>query len=192
MDSRTTELLDHLDRTRRALRDAVDRVPPALRERRPEPDRWSVAEVLEHLSLVERRMTAMLRARLDADRAIAGGPASSGPASGAAARGTASVVGSIDAARLLDRTRRREAREGLRPEGTLGADGALAALEEARDRLREVVVARDGMAPGEFRFEHPAVGAMDVDQIVAFVGLHEQRHTAQIGEIADALAGPVS
>ena len=41
--------LSRLDESRAALRAAVEAVPAALRTRKPAQDRWSVAEVLEHL-----------------------------------------------------------------------------------------------------------------------------------------------
>jgi len=53
---RTKELLDHLADHRAELRRAVDAVPVERRELRPAPDRWSAAEVLEHLAIVERRV----------------------------------------------------------------------------------------------------------------------------------------
>jgi hypothetical protein len=51
MHPRTEELLGQLDESRGVLRAAVDSVPSSLHETRPGPDRWSVADVLEHLSL---------------------------------------------------------------------------------------------------------------------------------------------
>jgi len=64
MHPRTEELLRHLDANRAVLHAAVDAVPPALRERKPGPDRWSVAETLEHLSRVEEGITRLLALRL--------------------------------------------------------------------------------------------------------------------------------
>src|SRR5436190_23217620 len=81
MASHTEELLNHLEQTRTALRDAVDSVPARHREQRVAPDRWSVAEVLEQLAIVERRIAgrradALTPARTDSS---AGGPAASAP-----------------------------------------------------------------------------------------------------------------
>src|SRR5438093_9228658 len=52
-----TEVFARLDAQRAALRAAVDAIPPDRRRQRPGPDRWSAAEVLEHLSLVEARFS---------------------------------------------------------------------------------------------------------------------------------------
>ena len=60
---RILELIEYLDEHRRHLHEAVASVPPPLRERKPGPDRWSVAEVVEHVSMVEQRVAALLAAR---------------------------------------------------------------------------------------------------------------------------------
>ena len=57
MHPRTAKLFEHLDHHRATLRRTVDEIPPELRLRRPAPERWSVVEILEHLGLVERRLT---------------------------------------------------------------------------------------------------------------------------------------
>src|SRR6476469_304099 len=74
------QLLHHLEQNRAALRQAVDTIPPSYREQRPGPDRWSVAEVLEHLAIVERRIAGRLADALTAAKQNPGGGAPSGPA----------------------------------------------------------------------------------------------------------------
>src|SRR5215207_5329643 len=64
MHPRTEEMLRHLDANRVVLRAAVDGVPLELREKRPAPERWSVAEVIEHLTRVEEGLTRLLGMRL--------------------------------------------------------------------------------------------------------------------------------
>ena len=54
MHTHLTEVLSRLDTARGALRGAIDAIPAAMHRQRPAPDRWSAAEVLEHLTLVER------------------------------------------------------------------------------------------------------------------------------------------
>src|SRR5690242_6418722 len=96
MHSRTQELLQHLDAQHERLRAAVESVPRARREVKPTAERWSVAEVLEHLSIVETRIERVFTKRLDEARAAGlGREQDSSP-----------VVGTIDMDRLVDRTRR--------------------------------------------------------------------------------------
>jgi hypothetical protein len=172
----TIELLEHLDRTRAVLRDAVDAVSPPLRERRPAPERWSVAEIVEHLSLVESRLAQRIAALPIA------APAEPTPPSRPGA-----LVGSIDVARVLDRGRTVVAADAVHPHPGCTFDFAWSALEESRQRLRDAVLARDGIPAGDARFPHPALGTLDIHQWVVFAGYHEERHAAQIRDVAAAL-----
>jgi hypothetical protein len=173
---RIRELLDLLDASRAELREAVDEVPAVLRERRPAPDRWCVAEVLEHLGLVQRRIAQVLAARFAAARAEGLGPE----------RETSSVRERVPNALLQDRTQKVVAPEPLQPTGTLGAARAWDALEEARAALNATVRSADGLALGELTHQHPRLGVLDLYQYIGSVGGHESRHAAQVREIADA------
>src|SRR5258708_12189513 len=62
MNDLTRHLLADLDLHRASVREAVDSVPVEWRERRPEEGRWAVAEVLEHLAIIEGRVARMIAA----------------------------------------------------------------------------------------------------------------------------------
>ncbi len=180
MHPRVEEVIAFLDTNRAALRAEVERIPAALRETRPAPGRWSVAEVLEHLSLAERQIGERLGVLLSEARAAGLGPErESGP-----------VVGAFDLTRVLDRGRPVTAGGAILPQGGLDAARAWAALEETRTALREVVLAGDGLALSEVSHTNPVLGPLNFYHWVLFVGGHEARHTAQVREIADALAAP--
>src|SRR5260221_4634943 len=72
MNDLTRQLLADLDLHRASVREAIDSVPPEWRERRPAEGRWSVAEVLEHLAIIEGRVTKMLAMAAET-AALAGG-----------------------------------------------------------------------------------------------------------------------
>src|SRR5688572_32743529 len=74
MPSLSDELIAHLHQNRATLRQAVDSIPASLRERRPGADRWSVAEVLEHLAIVEKRLAKRMADALNAAKAHADTP----------------------------------------------------------------------------------------------------------------------
>ena len=108
MHPRLQELFAYLSVRRNALREAVDTVPEALRGQQPEPGRWSVAEVLEHLALVEERFKTIISDRLNEARA-----------SGLAAeRETSPVVGTFDETGILDRSSRHQAPDVVRPQSS--------------------------------------------------------------------------
>lgn len=174
MHPRTEELLQHLDANRAVLRAAVDGVAPTLRETRPAPDRWSVAEVLEHLSKVESQLTRLIESWLtEAQRTGALQPE----------RDTSPVVPTIDNAILLDRSHRITAGERVLPRGEMDSASAWTALEAARARLRDVIGRFDGFALTAITHPHPVLGPLNGYQWLAFIGTHEARHARQIAEI---------
>ena len=176
---RTTELLRHLDTQHERLRNAVESIPREHRERKPNPERWSVAEVIEHLSIVETRIGRVFDAKLAEARA--GGAIHE-------ERDSSPVVGTIDMDRLLDRSRRITAAEAVLPSGTLDSQAAWSALEDARNALRDSVCAADGLALGAIVQPHPVLGPINLYQWIAFVGAHEARHAAQVMELRDLLS----
>jgi uncharacterized damage-inducible protein DinB len=177
MHPRIQELVEHLNDSRATLRAALDAVPPARRQMRPAPDRWSVAEVLEHLAIVEARVTQALSARLIAAKA-----------SGLVEeRETHSTLVAFDVSRFLDRGKPFKAGDASQPKAGMDASGAWAALEQSRAALLEVVIDGDGLALGEISHPHPAFGPLTMYEWLAFLGGHDARHAAQIREIGAAL-----
>ena len=178
MHPRTDEVLTHLEYYRSVLHKAVEEVPPARREERPAPDRWSVAEILEHIGIVEGSITRLLRKQFDEVRATGLGPEQdAGP-----------VVPSVPVPLVLDRSFRIEANPRVLPTSSLTADAAWQALEDRRRALREFVVAADGLALGDviIPVPHPRLGPLNGWQWLVFLGAHEGRHAGQIRELAQA------
>ena len=180
MHPRTEDILSHLEENRATLPVAVAAVPSSLRETRPAPNRWSVAEVLEHLTRVEEQITRVLAAKLSEAR-VTGvlGPEEA----------TSRVTDSIDRDLLLDRRRRITAGERVLPRGEMDSATALAGLDTTRANLRELVTSHDGLSLGVISFPHPVLGVIDGYQWFAFIGTHEARHAAQIREIGESLTG---
>lgn len=170
MHPRTSELVQHLQQTRAALRSAVDAMPAALQDRKPAPDRWSVAEVLEHLGQVETQVTTLLDRGLRQLERQGLRPA----------QDHSPVLPTLDTARLLDRGTRLEAPPPTRPKNGLTAAQAWQVLEQGRAALQTTLLSGDGIDVDPIRAPHPFLGELTFHQWIAFVGLHEARHTAQI------------
>jgi len=175
MHPRITEALDYLDNKRADLRAAVELVPPGLREQPPAPDRWSVAQVLQHLTMIENRVVPLVNKLIVGARA----------AGLAQDLETSPILNTKHAARIADRSFRVTAPEDTQPPSGVDAASAWAALEQSRQALRAAVVSGDGLALGEVKYPHPVLGEINLYQWIHFVGSHEVRHTAQIREIAE-------
>ena len=178
MHPRIQEVLEYLDTTRSELGKAVEDVSPARREERPGPDRWSVAEVLDHLAITEGRIVKLVAGKIAAAKAAGLG----------AELETSSVIDSINRARITDRSRRATAPEMIQPQSGRDAASVWSALDQSRASLRQAILAGDGLALADVKHEHPVLGLINLYQWIVFVGSHEARHTAQIREIADEFA----
>jgi uncharacterized damage-inducible protein DinB len=177
MHPRLSELAAYVDAQRGAVLGAAAAVPDDRFTERPAPQRWSAAEVCEHLHLVERGC-ARLIGKLAAEARASGHRAETD---------TASVLGALDGSDLLDRSTPREAPERVAPKGTLSREEVLRALEESRAELRRAMEVADGLALGDVRGVHPRLGEIDLYQWILFVGHHEARHAPQMAEIASQL-----
>ena len=176
MDQTLELLLSHLDDTRGALWRAVDEVPDSLTGRRPIPDGWSVAEVLEHLGLLESRVGVLL------EKHIAGMTPRTGPAPR-----FENVDAIFETARVVDRSRRITTGDATRPMGKLDVERARKVLEASRRKFRDVVQAANGLPLESVTVPHVAFGPINLYQWIAFVGSHEARHAAQIREVSENL-----
>jgi hypothetical protein len=172
MNDLTQQLLTDLDLHRASVRAAIDSVPVEWRERRPAEGRWSVAEVLEHLFIIEGRVTKML-----AMAAETAAPAGEGEREKPA----------IDMVRLLDRTQPVMGPEPVQPCEGLDSATAWQRLQETRVELRRVVEAAAGRDLSGIVRTHPILGDMHMYQWIAVIGGHEARHALQIREAGELL-----
>jgi uncharacterized damage-inducible protein DinB len=177
MHTHLTEVFSRLDQARAALRGAIDAIPPALQRQRPAPDRWSAAEVLEHLGIVERIFGGRIIKAIETAR-------STGLSNEASNR---TPLGDAIEQRMADRVNKRQAPDAAQPTGTLDVAAAWAALESNHSTLHAVITGCDGMALSQVTVDHPFFGTMTVYQWVELMAAHEGRHTAQIREIGAVL-----
>jgi hypothetical protein len=170
MHSITRELLAYLDDQRAILKSAFDAVSPELRDRPPGPERWSAANIVEHLAIVEARVAGVLSDKVKEVCLELPPQTSEEP-----------ILPTIDYKRMYDRSTRVKAPEIAIPTG-LDAASAWTALENAGGMLRALLIANDGTALSAVTHPHPRFGVLSVYQWVAFLGAHEVRHAEQIRE----------
>ena len=180
MNRHLSEAFANLDAARKDLRAAVDAVPEQRRGERPARDRWSVNEILEHLSLVEGRFAAIIALRIGEAREAGLGPEQ---------RFREPLPTGLRQM-LNDRANRRNAPDAVQPRGGVGDRAGWAELERIRGVLRATVEAADGLALSTVTHQHPVFGTLSVYQLMDFIAGHEMRHARQIRGIADALRVP--
>jgi hypothetical protein len=170
MHARLAEAMKYVEEKRAELLGKLEGADPGLIAQRPAEDKWSVAEVLDHLQMVEAGVARLITKRVT--RAREGGLGKE--------QSTESILGSIDfMGDTLDNAPI-QSPEQVRPRADADPGQALAALAAARKSLREAANLADGFALGEIKHTHAVLGELDLYQWIVFLGRHEARHTRQI------------
>ena len=159
-----THLLAHLEMTETWLADEIKGLSPAQLAFRAQPDKWSVLDVIEHLTLAEPQYWKQLQ---DAMRR---------PASAENSPATDEDILWYG----IDRSRRAKTGEPRTSKGELKDPAAgLAAFLKLRKELMEYARTTDQDLRG-----HPLEkGAVDCYQWALMISTHSMRHILQIREI---------
>ena len=170
MHARLAETMDYVEDKRKELLQSFAGVPEDRLSRRASPDAWSVAEIVDHLSIVEAGVARLIAKRAARARETGLGEEKS----------TESVMASFDQQRaVLDGTLM-ESPTTVRPRANVDFSEALKGLESSREALRVAVQGASGLSLGEIKHPHPILGELDLYQWLIFIGQHEGRHRKQI------------
>lgn len=177
MHARLAETMDFVEEKRRELLKSFDGVPGEKLCLHANPGGWSVAEILEHLRIVESGVARLITKRVAKAREKGLGDEKS----------TSSVMASFDShAAKLD-AGLIQAPDTVRPRADVDISEALEGLESSREALRAAVVSANGLALGEIKHTHAILGELDLYQWLIFVGHHEVRHRKQIERTLQSL-----
>lgn len=164
-----SEILDILEKSTEDFHAAVRGVPESLAQTRPASNSWSVLECVEHVTTAE---------EIFLERLAAG--------AGEAPPQDKAKEAAI-AARLSDRSNRRQAPEAVVPKGrfTTLAEG----LEEfGKVRARSVKFAEEHAANlYALISSHPAIGPLNGMEALIILAGHSGRHAEQIRQVRAAL-----
>jgi uncharacterized damage-inducible protein DinB len=138
---------------------------------KPAPDRWSVAEVAEHITISESTILGLIQQRLMTSPAT--------PEKREQVKGKDEMI----LQKMPDRSHKAQAPEILRPTGRWATEADLTkAFEESRKATMDYVRTTNDDLRDHF-FDHPAFGTLDGYQWLLVLSSHSQRHTAQIEEV---------
>jgi DinB family protein len=161
------EAARHLAATRDSLVETLAGLSDAQWRFKPSSERWSIAEIMEHIAIVEDRIGEIIGKMGEA-------PADS-------VDRDAKQVDAFVLANVPDRTRRVQAPERLAPSGRWTGSEALEHFLGSRVRTEELLRSaphlRGRVLP------HPILGPWDGYQWILGVGAHCARHTSQIREV---------
>ena len=161
--------LQYLESTKKNVLEATKGLSHAQWSFKPAPDRWSVAQVMEHIAASE----DFIRDNLLTEKVMV---LPSGPPGRDLMKTDEAVM-----AMVPDRTHKAEAPGPLVPSNRYGSpDGSIKHFVESRatteEYLRTTTGLRDHVMDGP-------VGKMDGYEFVLFIAAHSERHLKQINEV---------
>ena len=174
------EALEFVGELHARLRSEVEGLSPAQQVFRSDPDRWTIAEIVEHLSIVQEGM-GKVTSKLLGEAEAAG--AYSKPDHQIAPFSADFVPTRAD--------QRFTAPERVRPRGTASIADSLIKMEQDYARLQSLGPRVEAVDLAPFTFPHPAFGDLTGYQWLALLGSHEQRHLEQIAEIKSSPGYPL-
>lgn len=159
----------YLESTKKAVLDATAGLSEAQWNFKPAPDRWSVAQVAEHIAAAEDMLRGMITTQVMS----------------APARPAGEDVAAIDqmvVTAIPDRTNKAKAPEPLVPTNRFGSpQGSLKHFEETRQQTLDFLNSHDDLRA--HASDSPLGKKLDAYEWVMFIAAHSERHTKQILEV---------
>ena len=158
----------YLTETRNGVVEAVKGLSETQWKFKPATDRWSIAEIVEHLAVTEDLVSKKVLVDL---------PAAPAPA----ADRNAKQVDATVLAKLTDRSVKAQAPPQIVPTGRWSPADALQHLLDSR--AQTIAAFQSLPDPRQHVIDHPAFGPLDGYEWVLAVAAHTARHTGQILEV---------
>jgi len=168
------DVLMRLEESRERLLRNIDGLSAEQMLYRAQPGQWSVAEIVEHLVIVERHLVGAI------EKLVQGLPDASKRSGMSDAEMFVLVATPV---------RRIEAPASAFPKSRWPPEELSGEFEAARQRTREFAAATDADLRSHC-MPHPTLGDLDCYQWLLLVGAHCQRHCAQSERVKASLGFP--
>jgi hypothetical protein len=171
-----SEIYDANDKIHARLKETVSDLTDEQANFLPEGAKWTVANLVEHVSMVENGITR-ISAKLLTEAQAKGG----------AAGGEAKISENFLQKLSWGKDQKFEAPERVHPSGKLTIAESLAKMDENRLSLEELRPLFESVECSDFKFPHPAFGDLTAHEWLALLGGHAARHTEQIKNILNRI-----
>jgi hypothetical protein len=165
------EIFDSIEETRGRLVARLSSLSEAGENFRSAAGGWSVAEIAEHLALLESRLLGMMTVMINkAEKA------------GLKRNAETSRFNPVSLEQFTERARREKynAPDPVCPTGKVSVRESLESLRQSRESLRALRPRIEATDLGGAGYAHPAFGQLDFYQWLLLIGFHEDRHLRQI------------
>ena len=133
------------------------------------PDRWSIAEVTEHIATAEGYLRTMI-----IEQVMKAPPRPDGD--------SVEAIDEMVLTMVPDRTQKRQAPEPLKPANRYGSpEGSLKAFTDSRAQTEDFLSTHDDLRA--HATDSPMGKKLDAYEWILFIGAHSARHTKQILEV---------
>lgn len=154
----------HLDQIRKSILEEISVLTDEQCNLKPDLDRWSIAQVLEHLFLTERRSDSFIQQSVKEN--------------------ISSNVPDKPIQMVRDRSWKIQAPEQIVPqEGPYSKEDLLHKLSQSRQQIHALLEDLDEEKLRNLSVTHRVLGPLNIKQYIEFMGLHEERHLEQIREL---------
>jgi hypothetical protein len=161
--------LQYLEATKKDVLDATKGLSVAQWNFKPTPDRWSVAQVMEHIAASE----DFIRDGLLKEKVMVSPPGEPG-------RDLKKIDAAVEAM-IPDRSHKAQAPDPLVPNNRFGSpEGSIEHFLESRATTEEYLRTTPGLR--DHVMDGP-VGKMDGYEFILFIAAHSERHVKQISEV---------
>jgi len=159
----------YLESTRQGVQDATAGLSQAQWNFKPAPDRWSVAEVTEHIAAAEDFIRGMVT-----DQVMKAPPRPAGE--------DVKALDEMVLAAIPDRTHKAQAPEPLKPTNRFGSpEASLKHFAKSREQTLDFLKKHDDLR--DHASDSPMGKKLDAYEWILFIAAHSERHTKQINEV---------
>ncbi len=171
------EIYDAMDVTRSRLVDRVGLLTTDDAGARENPEAWSVTEIVEHLSAVEKQILKLATLMLMKAESAESGP------------DELSRIWPISLDSIEERSRREkyQAPETAMPKGDASIADSLEVMGLSRESLHGLRSRLETVNGAIVKYPHPVFGPLNLFEWLVMLQIHEERHLRQI----DAVLGKV-
>lgn len=165
------EIFDSIDETRGRLDARLMGLSIRQEGFRPASGGWSIAEIVEHLAIMEERLLRLMTMMVK-----------KAESAGLQRDGEAASFQPVSLDQFAERSRQEKyiAPETVRPPGGISVQVSLERMRQSRAGLRALRPRIEATDLTSARYPHPAFGPLDLYHWLVMIGFHEDRHLHQI------------
>lgn len=160
------------ERVRARLKQLLSTVTPEQASALPEDEKWSVVQIVEHISMVDESALKICAKLLDKAKEA-----------GQTSDGKVRFSEEFREAGAKSANVKLEAPDFVQPSGEKSIADSIARLEATSERAEAMRTLFETVDGTEFKFPHPYFGDLSAQEWLALKGGHEMRHVKQIERV---------